>query len=289
MNKVTYIFLSYGRSTAIHQQTLAAICSFLHAKREAADSYAIRLYTEMPEFYTLVQGQVELVRLSAAQVQGWMGPSKFHLRVKPCLLIEAARSCSGPMVFLDSDMLILDSLGSMESELLDGACYLQHKEYLVASRSTKERREYMQRLAGIDLGAGVALDENSWMWNSGVIGLPPQHFERLDLVLAAVDRMVELGLSPRTRLKEQLAFSLHLAATGRLQGLSDEVIHYWGNKPEWMLLLERWVLSLVGQGLDAYEAGRWIVESGPFPPVEAPQKTKSEKRKAKLRKLLGLN
>lgn len=289
MNGVTYIFLSYGKLAAIHKQTLAAICSLVLTKRNAEAPYRIRLYTEMPEYYAWLGDQVDVQTLSPHQIKEWMGLSSFSLRVKPCLLIEAARSCSGPMIFLDSDMVIVKSLNGMERAIQEGSSFLQCKEYLVSSRTTKERREFMRRLKGLDLGSGVALDEDSWMWNSGVIGLSTKNFHYLDLILSAIDRMTEMGLSPRTRLKEQLAFSLYLSATGCLRGLGDEVLHYWGNKPEWDGFLDSWLLSVVGQKLDMVEAGRLLLSMQPFPAAVAPKRSKSEKRKAKIRKLLRLD
>lgn len=289
MIEVTYIFLSYGKLATIHKQTLAAICSLVFAKRDSEAPYCIRLYTEMPEYYAWLGEQVDVQTLSPHQIKEWMGLSSFSLRVKPCLLIEAARSCPGAMIFLDSDMVIMKSLDGMEAAIQEGSSFLQCKEYLVSSRTTKERREFMCCLKGIDLGRGVALNEDSWMWNSGVIGLCPQDFQYLDSVLSAIDQMTGMGLSPRTRLKEQLAFSLYFSATERLKGLDDEVLHYWGNKPEWDGFLDNWLLSVVGQKLDVVEAGRLLLSMQPFPAAVAPKRSKSEKRKAKIRKLLRLD
>ena len=88
-----------------------------------------------------------------------MGPQGFHLRVKPCLLAEVARTTQDPICFLDSDMLILQDLAAMEADLEAGDVYLQEREYRVSDRASKERREYMDRLAGVYLGDGVVLDE----------------------------------------------------------------------------------------------------------------------------------
>lgn len=287
MKQPTYVFLAYGASTEIHKQTIAAICS-LAAVEHIPSGYRTVLYTDSPDYYSWLNlDSIQL--LSSDQLIEWMGPSRFGFRIKPCLMAAVAGACSGPLVYMDGDTVVRGSMVAAETRLLEGGALMHVQEYQVSDRRTKERREYMQRIGGVDLGGGLALGEESWMWNAGLIGLPEQHLDAPLKVIPMIDRMIACGLSTRTRLKEQLAFSLYLDARSELSDVADSVIHYWGNKVGWAPLLDRWMLELCGRDSSAAEAGRLLHQMRPYPPAIAPKKTKVEKRKAKLRKLLRLD
>ena len=285
---IQFIFLAYGADAAVHRQTMAAVASLYACySAEGVRPEAI-LYTDHPQYYSWL-APARIVSLSQGALDEWMGPQRFGLRVKACLLREVMKTSEGPICFLDSDLLVLDPLHKVEAHLLAGRVCLQEREYLVADRQTKERREFMDKLKGVDLGEGLQVDEDTWMWNSGVIGLSEKALEAPDRVVAMIDRMMDLGLSPRTRLKEQLAFSLYLDQRHDLCKAGDGVLHYWGNKPAWDAWLDGWLLEVLGEGLSPEAAGARLLERPNRPPPLAPKRSKAEKRKAKLRKLLRLH
>ena len=287
MIQTTYIFLAYGASSEVHKQTIASICTLAAVKHVEAGFRTV-LYTDTPEYYQWLNLDVLRV-LADGQIEEWMGPARFGFRIKPCLMAEVAKDCSGPLIFLDGDTVVTGDLSSFESILHEGGALMHLKEYQVSDRQTKERREYMDRIGGLDLGDGIMLTESSWMWNSGLIGLPSTQLDAPKKVIPMIDRMITAGLSTRTRLKEQLAFSLNLSQHCELHAVGDAVLHYWGNKPQWDGFLDRWLLFVLGRGMSAAEAGQLLLSRQPFPVAVAPKKSKAEKRKAKLRKWLRLN
>ncbi|MFU8848442.1 MAG: hypothetical protein ACNA77_06970 [Opitutales bacterium] len=285
---IQFIFLAYGADAAVHRQTMAAMAS-LYACHfgESARPEAV-LYTDHPQYYSWL-APARIVSLSQETLDEWMGPQRFGFRVKACLLDEVARKSQCPIVYLDGDMILLKSLRSMEAALLRGQVFMQAREYLVAGRQTKERREFMSRLSGINLGYGVSLGEQSWMWNAGLIGLSEKALDAPARVVSMIDRMLNFGLSPRTRLKEQLAFSLYLDQRHELCEAGDAVLHYWGNKPAWDAWLDGWLLEVLGEGLSPEAAGARLLKRPKRPPPLAAKRSKAEKRRAKLRKLLRLD
>jgi hypothetical protein len=287
MPPLTYLFLAYGTSSSVHKQTIASICS-LRGVGHSDVPYHVVLYTDHPDYYSWLAID-EIRRIGVERLEAWMGPSRFGFRIKPCMMAEVAKTCEGPLVYVDGDTVFMQSLRSAEERVLAGESAMHLREYQVSDRQTKERRELMTTLTGKDLGQGVMLTEDSWMWNAGLIGLPSSMLGAPADVVEMIDQMIQLGLSSRTRLKEQLAFSLYLDRHSKLFSMDDEVLHYWGNKPEWDGFLDRWLLSVVGQKLDMAEAGQLLLSMQPFPAAVAPKKTKAEKRKAKLRKLLRLD
>ena len=287
MPPLTYLFLAYGSSRSIHKQTIASICS-LRSIGHSDVPYQVVLYTDHPDYYAWLAID-EIRQVGVEQLNAWMGPSRFGFRIKPCMMAEVAQTCGGPLVYVDGDTLFMQSLRAAEERLLAGESAMHLREYQVSDRQTKERRELMATLTGKDLGQGVMLTEDSWMWNAGLIGLPTSMLGAAEDVIKVIDRMIQQGLSSRTRLKEQLAFSLYLDRHSNLFSMGDEVLHYWGNKPGWEGFLDRWLLSVVGQKLDMVEAGRLLLSIQPFPAAVAPKRSKSEKRKAKIRKLLRLD
>lgn len=287
MLQITYLFLAYGSTSSVHKQTIASICS-LRSVEHADVPYRIVLYTDHPDYYAWLAID-EIRQVGVEQLNAWMGLSGFGFRIKPCMMAEVANTSLGPLVYVDGDTLFIRSLCAVEERLLAGGSFMHLREYQISDRQTKERRELMSSLSGKNLGQGLMLTEDSWMWNAGLIGLPLSMMKASAEVIEVIDRMIELGLSSRTRLKEQLAFSLYLDRHSELSPMGDEVLHYWGNKPEWDGFLDRWLLSVLGQGLNVVDAGQLLLSTQPFPSAIAPARSKSEKRKAKIRKLLRLD
>lgn len=286
---ITYVFLAYGDSPECHKQTLASVCS-LKSVKHLRNDYRTVIYTDKPAYYKWLQLDA-IESVNTTLLAEWMGPSGFGFRIKPCLIADLAKKHSGPIIYLDGDTIAINDLSELEEYIMSGTntCVMHKKEYRVGDRKSKERREYMQKLSGVDLGSGVMLQEDSWMWNAGVIGLGKNFIHAAETVLPIIDKMIALKLSDRTRLKEQLAFSLYLQKNARLFEARDSILHYWGNKSEWNNLIDKWLLAITGKQMTAEQAGAILQSMQPFPAEIGPKRSKKEKRKARLRKLLGLD
>ncbi len=77
----------------------------------------------------------------------------------------------------------------------------------------------------------LLIDENSIMWNAGVIALPAGSSHYLQTALEACDAMCRSEM--RVQFTEQFALSLALAQTKKLYEAKEWFLHYWNNKPEW--------------------------------------------------------
>jgi hypothetical protein len=284
---VRWIYLTAGSDLIFRKQAFLSIASLLARSDGRA---RVTLYTDAPAAHAWLASHVDLVSLDPALLARWVGPERFFFRAKPCLLLHHAERHPGEAVFyLDTDTLCTGDPLDLERRLLAGAFFLHVPEYRVCDGRTKERREYRRRLLDRPLPGGLALRTDSQMWNAGLLGLGPGDQPLVRTVLAAVDAMTALGLSPRTRLKEQLAFSLAAATTGRLQPIGDAFTHYWGNKAAWEAWTDAWLLAALSARADPLAAGRLLGTLPPPPPALAPRKSPAERRKAKLRKLLRLD
>lgn len=284
---VRWIFLVAGEDPVFWKQATLAICSVLGRSQGRAK---IVVYTDQPSRYVWLRGFAQVEKLAPALLAEWIGPERFFFRAKPCLLLHHLdRHPSEAVFYLDSDTLCTDDPLALEARLQAGAFFMHCPEYRVCDNQTKERREYSKRLLNHPLADGLALRDDSIMWNAGLLGVHPKDRELVENVLKAVDAMTALGLSPRTRLKEQLAFSLAAQATGRLEAIGDHFVHYWGNKDAWERWTDLWLINVLNAKYDPIAAGVAIAALPAPPAAVAPRKTRSERRKAKWRKFLRLD
>lgn len=284
---VRWIVLAVGSDPIFWKQTSLAICSLLARSGGRAK---ITLYTDKPDRYVWLAKDIEIEHLDETLIDKWLGPERFFFRAKPCLILHHWARCPDDAIFyFDSDTLCTGSPLDLEAKLRSGVFFMHLPECRVCDGRTNERREYRRRLLDRPLKCGLALREESMMWNAGVIGLRSGDRTLVETVLLAVDEMTALGLSPRTRLKEQLAFSLAAQDTGNLEAADSHFIHYWGNKIGWARWTDDWLIAVVNLGMTPIMAGQFISQMTPTPGIDAPRATKAQRRKAKLRRWLRLN
>jgi hypothetical protein len=80
------------------------------------------------------------------------------------------------------------------------------------------------------------------MYNAGVIGIPNTLSKKIiSQCLELCDQLCETP-ADKTYL-EQLAFSIALEATQKLEVVDSHVIHYWGNKAGWDNMIDSFIID----------------------------------------------
>lgn len=284
--KTYWVITAYGEQVHLQVQTYLLVTSMVN---HLTDQSEIIIATDHPEHYQCFKDTVTFETLERERIMEWTSDLKFFFKIKPFLLSHIMRERTGNIVWLDSDTFCYGSLAPFEKSLSDGKFLMHLREYQPWDGKTKEQREYRKRLTGVDLSSHRFTPE-TWMWNAGIVGIPHTHTDRIHEVGTMIETMENLSFSPRTRLKEQLAFSIFCQSHGKIIPAQPAFLHYWGNKEGWYDFGVRCFLNTWKVKTTIAELGESLQKEKDKLPREAPvKKSRIERRKAKLRRILKLD
>jgi lipopolysaccharide biosynthesis glycosyltransferase len=148
----------------------------------------------------------------------------------------------GNLIFIDTDIVCQEDLTDLFVQLASGQCFMHTKEYTLASK--RGTAQEMWRQARHRTYGSLTVNEESSMWNSGVVAIPDHLWERcLSAALMCCDEMCERGVKPK--IIEQFSLSLALEKEQRLMPADQWFIHYWGNKPPWNALIATFLADVL--------------------------------------------
>jgi hypothetical protein len=224
---VDLLLLSFGTRLENHFQAAFSILSFL--ARPGIER--VFVLTDAPRFYAQFGARIEILPIDEALMSHWRGDSGFFWRIK-IKAIEKVVGISGhDLLYVDSDTFLAGDLTALSSALASGATVMHRLESRLSQRTSSTEKAMWAVLRGKTF-SGIRIDDQTAMWNAGVIGLPG--VSAGDDIARTLELCDALCATPCTRrLIEQFSFSLALASGARLTPCDNAVIHYWGNKPDW--------------------------------------------------------
>jgi hypothetical protein len=213
--------------------------------------------TDHPERFRWFEGRVRIHALSPADLGQWMGPQRYFLRalIQTLRLAAALQPAADVAVYLDADTQALAPLAPLLEAARGGRMAMDRREYQLAVDRRRGSRRLWRQVGGRNW-AGVAVDERTEMWNTGITAVGAADYPLVDRALAVCDAMLAAGVDHY--LTEQIAMSAALGADRRVvevnaAGRPPLVAHYWGNKEAWNDAICRRLatIHLAGVPLDA--------------------------------------
>lgn len=233
------VYLVFGSELKNHVQTYFSLLTFSKAQK----INSINVITDKPEFYKQVAPRVNIISITEAQINEWKGEYDFFWRIKIKAIELIADLYNGEnILYLDSDtFLSADNLEEI-SELLAGGKSLMHlNEGRLCDLNTKTEKRMWNQTRNKTFG-GVQINEQSCMWNAGVICIPGNKSKQLiELTLNICDDMLKANVT--RRLIEQFSFSVSLSSATNLTAASNFIGHYWGNKQDWNIFATQFLLE----------------------------------------------
>lgn len=222
------VYLVFGNKMDNYQQAYFSIYT-AWARKNVEDR--IIVVTEEPTLFHSFEDKIVNIPINKEVIKEWEGKYQFFWRVKiKALQLIAEKYPTDSILYLDSDTFFYENMDSLRNGLKNGQNYMHLEEGKLSKLSSKTEKLMWQQLKGKTYNT-IKIDENSAMWNAGLIGISPQHFGCLDLTLGINDEMCADKVT--RRLIEQFAFSIGLNEYSKLKSADDVVGHYWGNKKEW--------------------------------------------------------
>lgn len=242
---VTLVYLAYGPPRFGRVAAFSAL-TFLHVARELDIPWRLAVYTDRPDVFEEAGIDADVHRVAPgtlhvpksyieSRIESGMvhtGPDEYPYRGKIEAMQHAAETYAGALLFVDSDTYFTDVPSSLFRALGDGLPIMHTPEYPLGSL----RGEGLDALLdAAEFENGIVRGVERWsdvtLWNSGVIGLPANAKHLIADVLAACD---EIYAATRSRITEQLAWTVVLSQAAELLPADAVVSHYWGAKEEMM-------------------------------------------------------
>jgi len=228
------IYFEVGSNPKYQTELRYSISTLLAEMPEAAGN--IIIYTDSPSSYA---GEVhiastwDVTSTIEEMITGSYG--KYFFRAKPYILLHALRSNQCPCVFLDTDTFIKRGFAkALRKKLLRGAVM-----------DTYLRRNPFPECIGFEsvLPSGVTYrydPHTAVMYNSGVIGVRPEHAAAIEDSIAIIDAIRPLSL--RAKDQEQYAVNEALRLHGvHISTIDTSLKHYCSR---WQKRYMHWRFSI---------------------------------------------
>jgi hypothetical protein len=211
---LTYAYLDYGGHARYRQELKYSLISL---KAEAGDA-PIAVYTDTPSAYR--NWPVTAVGI-AGKLKAWSGGGLYYHRIKPEVVRDALTRFSGPVCLLDSDSIVRPGFAAELGAKMADAVVM----------NVFEKKNPYPPLSGFrcrlpHLGDYHYDVTQSVMFNSGLIGVAPQHAPLFDDVLAMIDALI--GRAKKFPAIEQFALS-EVLRLNKIPGaeVKETFLHYW--------------------------------------------------------------
>lgn len=245
MSRTHLVYLAAGTNPSLHVQAAYAMLSALAFK--GAAPIEIHLFTDAADHYPPLQGHVTVELLSSDRIASLVPRTFDPYRLKLAVLRDIAqRHPAEACMVVDADTFFIKPYAQLLERINAGACVLHRREYMVSTHPTSQMRKFERALRAASIGPGST---GYSMWNSGVIGLPPNSLSILDEAFETLER-----LSPHTRkryLAEQFSITHGMCLQGQPEAAEDFVFHYWYQKADYTAAIERRLAKWQELSLDA--------------------------------------
>ncbi|MCC9137333.1 glycosyltransferase [Pontibacter silvestris] len=231
MEEKNYL-LFYAKGISYNKEAVLAILSLLQVyKQEKISLFTIVIYSDTPELYTFLQKAVsiKIIPFSEKQIEQWSTGSKSFLRTKIAVIQEFLHTHKGNMLFVDTDVVFTKKIDYLFSCIEKGKLVLHVKENKLKTKGCYNNKAYYDSFSNkqftLKSGRNIKVTGNSYMWNSGVIGIASAQAMLIQDVLNLNDELEKIN---PLKLVEQLSFSLIFGdnAVSAHRG----IIHYWFSK-----------------------------------------------------------
>ena len=231
------LYLVFGENQQNHAQAYFSICSFL-GQMEVSDR--VFVMTDAPDFYARLNEKIEIITIDKTQLDDWQGKYQFFWRAKIKAIEHICRlHPEESVLYLDTDTFLYSDLKKLKSDLENPVMHL-NEGALSELKSKTEKLMWQQ--VGNEVFGGIKIQPHHAMWNAGVVGIPAR--KGLKICQLAIDICDDMLVANVTRrLIEQFALAVALSENGDMKPAENHIGHYWSNKEEWSVALQRFIIN----------------------------------------------
>ena len=222
----SYLYLDYGGHAKYRRELKYSLISLKAelGRKDAMGEAPIVIYTDSPALYA--NWPVTAVDI-AGRLASWSGNGLYYHRIKPAVVQDALKRFAAPVCFIDSDSIIRPGF----DDEVRAKIGLNSREKGAVVMNAFERRNPYPPLSGFrcrlpNLGDYRYDTKNSLMFNSGLIGIAPEHAPVMEDTLAMIDALI--GRAKKFPAIEQFALSEVLRLSQiPIAEVKQTFLHYW--------------------------------------------------------------
>ncbi len=272
------VYLVFGNNMNNYQQVYFSMYTAL-ARKKIEDR--IIVIAEDASMFNSFGDNIEAIPINREIIKEWEGKHQFFWRVKiKALQLVAQKYPSDSILYLDGDTFFYQQIDILRSGLQNGQNYMHLEEGKLSTLSSKTEKLMWKQMKG-KAYHNIKIDENSSMWNAGLIGISNKHLNCLQHTLELNDAMCADGVT--RRLIEQFAFSIGLNMYSELKPADDIVGHYWGNKQQWNIIID---LFLKECFMKKYSLGEIVEQVKEMDLIQYPIRVKESNTQRKLKNFI---
>lgn len=242
------VYLVFGQDITHYQQVFFSIYTALRYK-DTSDR--IIIITESSSLFNHFGDSVTLMPINREIIKEWEGEYHFFWRVKiKALELISNKYPQEHILYLDGDTFFYKPISQLKRELDKGQNFMHLNEGKLSILPTKTEKLMWKQTNGKTFG-NLKIDNNTCMWNAGLIGISNIHHKSIDLTLRINDELCAANVT--RRLIEQFAFSIGTNYYSPLQSAEHIVGHYWGNKEQWNVIISNWLKQSLMSNLKSHE------------------------------------
>jgi hypothetical protein len=212
---LTYLYLDYGGLPNRRQELKYSLISL---RQELRSDAGVAVYSDAPEAYR--NWPVTAVGM-AGRLAAWSGGGLYHRRVKPEVVKDALARFAGPVCFLAADSIVRPAFHAEVTARIESAVVLHAFARTNPYPPLSGFRCRLPHLGDYRYDA-----RGSLMYDSGLIGMRPEHAPLLDDVLAMIDALI--GRAKKFPAIEQFALSEVLRLNQiPVAEVRNSFLHYW--------------------------------------------------------------
>jgi hypothetical protein len=226
------VLQAYGNKDILHECAFALLSLCRHHSIDELAALNICIYTDQPEYFeSLNHGlNIQYRAMNAERLKQWRGSIDFVHRVKIEILRDYVKVHQGQILYLDTDIVIAESIESIFQDIAAGKLYMHIMEGFVYGSNNivfQKLSRFLRTNPFDSFKKTLVIPENVVMWNAGVLGFSTEHKHLLDEVLAFTDFVY--SQFPK-HIVEQFAFSLYFQNSAQIHTAHTHFYHYWNLK-----------------------------------------------------------
>jgi hypothetical protein len=196
--------------------------------------------TDAPNFYERLNEKIKILTINKTQLDDWQGRHQFFWRAKIKAIEHICRlHPKESVLYLDTDTFLYSDIKALKVDLVNPVMHLN--EGALSELKSKTEKLMWQQIGNKNFGS-VQIQVHHAMWNAGVVGIPANKGLKIcQLALDICDDMLVANVT--RRLIEQFALGVALSENGDMKPAESYIGHYWSNKEEWSVFIQRFIIN----------------------------------------------
>ena len=222
---LTLVTVIYGDKQSYRQELYGSVLSILKARLRPDTRVIVYTDRELHDFPLPVVQRI----ITPEEWRAWTGPHGLTHLMKLHIIRLTLQEADHPVIYFDTDTIFLVAPEELSARLSPGTALMHAEEGPIS------RHEIWATIAAW-LGEGrtvngVRLSSASIMYNSGIVGVVPEHLSALGKAAPMAETLE--SIDPVFSL-DQFSTANALNETAKLLTCEEQVLHYWGWRREFI-------------------------------------------------------